>query len=1752
MKTVRIFVSSPGDVGAEREKAREIFARLQTRFSGLLEIAPYWWEHEPMFVHADPQSQIEPPSKFDLFVCFLWSRLGSRLHPGIHRKPDGGAYESGTEYEVIDALEAWHRSGAPKGLIFCRKGAPPNPLSKPENERNKIIDQYKKLEQFLVWLKKQDDFFIRGTNGYTDLEDFETKFAILMEKTLEDFLSDAEIRSRRTPKSWKKGSPFRGLRYFDFEHAAIFFGRTRATEEVLNALRQQAADQRAFVLVFGGSGVGKSSLVRAGVLPLLVNPGVIEGVGLWRRAILRPSEVNEGDLFDALAAALMRPEALPEIGSDGTSVEKLASMLRNKPDGVGMLIKGALSQAAQKLQLEKRLKEQPRARLALVIDQLEELFTVERLADQREGFLRAIDALARSEYVWVLATLRSDFYSRCEESPILMELKKGAGQYHLEPPNEIQLGQMIRMPATAAGLEFEKNDKTGEQLEDFLRDAAVKNPAALPLLEFALEELYRQRDKETGLLKLDVYHDLGGVEGALAKRAEESFQSASEPAKQSFDFVFRQLVTVSTGEGEPAVRRRARKADVESIAGGHDLVERLTSDRLLVADRTEDGEIVIGLAHEAMLASWGRLADWVAHNRESLKIRAQVAIDTARWIENNRAEDYLYVAGLPIEKAKKMLTEHLLEKSEREFVEVSTARVGKIARRRARRLKQLAAVFGSLAVIAAGLGLLAVRNQRIANARAEQVRQSASRSEFATAVELLGQDNGNLALAHLARSVRLDTHNNVALLRLYALLGQRSWPLLLRTFPNPAGVRQIRLLPDGRRLLFECTASYDTTLETKNVSSLQIWDWKTNRILGPPNNQTRRSVDQVIIAPKADVVAVERSGKESDTGQLVLLLPLLSSDATPVAVERTTDVTKPTDIGNFAGTHFECFNDNGSLACVSGTWKEQGGNFACDALLAPANSSDLVGRLVRLLFWDKKPSEKELAALPKGNWVSLKNLPKSDSLLATRFDGSTLLLLFDNGALYKFDPRGDSVSRLGTIRPARMVQGKWVTVSANLKRATFAHQAPLLAISVSSEELGYGEDDPKIRIIELFNWQNGQIIGDLSQVMDEHTPNSIMLRTDNILSDSSSETGIYFTNDDQALVIASKKESGSSDKNEFTSAIWQFKRANAGFEVGESMPNGIVLDAARYGKRIDDTKLSLFDPARDLLCDPLNHESAVLSSDILNDQLFASGTENGFVRVWARLNAPFVGGTSGGHHSASKKDVQYDGALAESSAGAKLYEADEGAAESTIGQIERGDKKTELLFSRWGSIYGGHFDDTGSRLVAFGGMGQRGSTAGARHQGACVFDVNTGKLLSPLLAHPECTWALFDPTGKWIATFGNNYIQFWDATTFEDSGPRLVHNGVMWGAWNPVHPENFVSVSGDGAMKIWNLQKQIVIHEIAASPEANDQSDLRPKQLCYNSLVFEPNGTRFALRRGNISVEVRGDQKAEFQWAGTVAIGDAQNGSMLIDPVSVGFRNLRFSYDEATRLLDWPLPPSNPSADEVKLIASLAEAVAGTRIDDDSSIEVVGDRATPFQNVKSALNQTPAGGAISQLARSLMEQPGVKQLLSDDQPKLAENLAEGRAAYYMTEFCHWYFWPQGSDWESNVDSRDQLVRRIELRDFSQDENYREARRLSPKATDRMLRGITEDLRARSDPVAVFAAIQFGAHDSEHLSRARECLQRLRNSDQTIRASITKEMQNPVERREALAAFDQPDEEKQKGRQERDAILSEWEAKLKDN
>ena len=359
----------------------------------------------------------------------------------------------------------------------------------------------------------------------------------------------------RKVRRWKS-SPFRGLNVFDFEHAPIFHGRTRAIGGVLEALEGQVRAQRPFVLVVGASGSGKSSLVRAGVLPLLTQPETIEGVGLWRWSVTRPGAGGSGgDCFDALAAALLEPSALPALADPESrnAIRDLGSELREHSDSVALRVRDALDHAAREWKIqrchsleekERQLRssgrsddadvarqqrerfELPKARLALVVDQLEELFTTGFSPEVRQKYISALAGLVRSGRVFVLATLRSDFYASYQEFPDLIELTKPSGKFDLRPPTPSEIGNMIQLPAEAAGLHFEQDRETGQRLDQALRDTASATPESLPLLEHVLSLLYDQQStRGDDLLRWSDYRELGELKGALAKHAEAVFST---------------------------------------------------------------------------------------------------------------------------------------------------------------------------------------------------------------------------------------------------------------------------------------------------------------------------------------------------------------------------------------------------------------------------------------------------------------------------------------------------------------------------------------------------------------------------------------------------------------------------------------------------------------------------------------------------------------------------------------------------------------------------------------------------------------------------------------------------------------------------------------------------------------------------------------------------------------------------------------------------------------------------------------------------------------------------------------------------------------------------------------------------------------------------------------------------------------------------------------------------------------------------
>ena len=233
------------------------------------------------------------------------------------------------------------------------------------------------------------------------------------------------------------------------------------------------------------------------------------------------------------------------------AIRDLGSELREHSDSVALRVRDALDHAAREWKIqhchsleekERQLRssgrsddadvarqqrerfELPKARLALVVDQLEELFTSGFSPEVRQKYISALAGLVRSGRVFVLATLRSDFYASYQEFPDLIELTKPSGKFDLRPPTPSEIGNMIRLPAEAAGLHFEQDRETGQRLDQALRDTASATPESLPLLEHVLSLLYDQQStRGDDLLRWSDYRELGELKGALAKHAEAVF-----------------------------------------------------------------------------------------------------------------------------------------------------------------------------------------------------------------------------------------------------------------------------------------------------------------------------------------------------------------------------------------------------------------------------------------------------------------------------------------------------------------------------------------------------------------------------------------------------------------------------------------------------------------------------------------------------------------------------------------------------------------------------------------------------------------------------------------------------------------------------------------------------------------------------------------------------------------------------------------------------------------------------------------------------------------------------------------------------------------------------------------------------------------------------------------------------------------------------------------------------------------------------
>jgi len=509
---------------------------------------------------------------------------------------------------------------------------------------------------------------------------------------------------------WAEGSPFPGLVPFTAEQAPVFFGRDRALAKLFEAIERQLRAECHFVLLVGASGSGKSSLLQAGLVPALLRQGGVDGCQALAVASFAPGP--GADNLARLAATLLQWRIDERPIFLHSEVTDLAATLAGDPAALLPRIDWAIGRATA------RHGAGVKVCLVLIVDPLEAALGSEtREARASDGLWRALAVLAGSPHIAIVAACRSDCFPAALQEPGFAGLAADGGHIDLLAPTAGEIAHMVRRPADAAGLRFGRDEQTQVRLDDALLEAAANRPDALPLLQHALRELH-ERGSDAKELRFADYRDMGGLDGALARCAEETFLALPENVRRCLpDLLARMIHIVS--EEDAALGRGVRWDELAS--GEERRLVRALVDRRLFASQLVVGVPTFGVAHEALWRSWPRACDWVVRNRTLLRARGRLAPLAARWQREGRRHDFLIPAGAPLHEAEQVLAamRARLDRDEIALIESSCRR----ARWRKRvRMATLAAVIG-LALAAIGAAVSAWRAKSVA----ETERASAER-----------------------------------------------------------------------------------------------------------------------------------------------------------------------------------------------------------------------------------------------------------------------------------------------------------------------------------------------------------------------------------------------------------------------------------------------------------------------------------------------------------------------------------------------------------------------------------------------------------------------------------------------------------------------------------------------------------------------------------------------------------------------------------------------------------------------------------------------------------------------------------------------------------------------------------------------------------------------------------------------------------------------------------------------------------------
>jgi WD40 repeat protein/transcriptional regulator with XRE-family HTH domain len=439
--------------------------------------------------------------------------------------------------------------------------------------------------------------------------------------------------------------PYKGLDYFDETDADLFVGRETLTAKLVESVLALAANgetpQERFYTIVGASGSGKSSLVRAGLVPALRWNKVSAG---WPIHVLTPS----AHPLESLAMALTR-----ENGSVA-AIARLIDDLSREPRSLALFIKRSLKPGGA-------------AHTLLVIDQFEELFALCRSEEERVAFINnLLTASVNSDgQAIIVITLRADFYAHCAGYPALRKALVRQQEY-IGMMSDEEVRRAIEEPARRGQWEFEPG------LVDLIMHDVGHEPGALPLLSHALLETWQRRHGRT--MTLSGYISAGGVRGAIAETAETVFVDQFTPAQQAIARrIFLRLTELGDETATGDTRRRAKFNELilkpEESAATQTVIKALADARLITtsADSVE-------VAHEALIREWPTLRGWLEDNREGLRLHRHLTDAAQEWLESGREPGMLY-RGARLVQVHEWAASHAedMNMQEKEFLAASVA-----------------------------------------------------------------------------------------------------------------------------------------------------------------------------------------------------------------------------------------------------------------------------------------------------------------------------------------------------------------------------------------------------------------------------------------------------------------------------------------------------------------------------------------------------------------------------------------------------------------------------------------------------------------------------------------------------------------------------------------------------------------------------------------------------------------------------------------------------------------------------------------------------------------------------------------------------------------------------------------------------------------------------------------------------------------------------------------------------------------------